>query len=449
MENTVPAILFELAARCKAPLYLVGGSVRDFLIGFSLGENPDWDLSSPASEDEVLAAAAACGFSVRSVFRNTGTVKLEQGGVQCEFTRFRSDKYVRGEHAPSEISFTDDILTDARRRDFTANAVYYNLKDKTFCDPLGGIADIKNKMLRTVVSAEKVFGEDGLRLLRLARIAAQTGFSPDKECLKGAKVHAALIGDIVPERIYAELDLLLHSDLKHGDKYAPYRGLCILRDSGVLQHILPELALGDKMEQRKDFHNHDVLEHSFRAVLYAPPEIRFAALLHDCGKPFCYLRDGNFHAHAEEGAILAENILRRLKAPKKLTERTKILVAQHMRDVKMQMRETGVRRVIVEHYPLFSDLLALMQADYSACKDDLSPAPAVVKWKAIFDKMGQEGAPRTLRELNIKGAELQALGVAPADTGRVLNELLLNCAYDGTQNTHEKLVARVLKLYVN
>lgn len=448
MKKVIPAILSELAERCSSPLYLVGGSVRDFLIGFPQEENPDWDLCSPASEDEVISAAQSCGFSVRAVFRNTGTVKLERDGVQCEFTRFRSDKYVRGEHAPSEITFTDDIQKDARRRDFTANAVYYNLKEKTFCDPLGGIADIKNKILRTVVPAKKVFGEDGLRLLRLARIAAQTGFSPDEECLKGARTHAALIQDIVPERIFAELELLLYSDLKHGDSRAPYRGLCILRDTGVLKYILPELALGDKMEQRKDFHDYDVLEHSFRAVLYSPPEIRFAALLHDCGKPFCYLRDGNYHDHAEEGARIAEEILTRLKAPKKLTERTKELVRLHMRDVKMQMRENGVRRVIVEHYDLLPDLLKVFQADYSACKDDLSPAPAVVKWQAIFEKMEEEGAPRTLRELNINGTEVQALGVPPAETGAVLNELLLNCAYDGTQNTHEKLTQRVLKLYV-
>ena len=448
MEKIVPEILFDLAQRCSAPLYLVGGSVRDFLAGFEKDEQPDWDICSPASEDEVLAAASACGFSARSVFRNTGTVKLEKSGVLCEFTRFRSDKYVRGEHSPSEIIFTDDIKTDARRRDFTANAVYYDLKNKTFCDPLGGIKDIENKTLRTVVAARKVFGEDGLRLLRLARIAAQTGFSPDEEALRGAREHAALIKDIVPERIYTELDLLLHSDLKHGDTTAPYRGLCILRETEVLKYILPELALGDKMEQRKDFDDHDVLEHSFRAVLYSPPEIRFAALLHDCGKPFCFLRDGKYHGHDEEGERIAKEILHRLKAPKKLTEQTAALVRLHMRDVKMQMRENGVRKLIVEHYPLFFDLLKVMQADYSACKDDLSPAPAVVKWKAIYDKMGQEGAPRNLRELNIDGKTLQALGVPPADTGRVLQELLFFCAYDGTQNTKEKLTQRVLKLYV-
>lgn len=445
MKRLIPPALTELAEQFHAPLYAVGGTVRDFLAGFPLGENPDWDVCSPAEETDFLAAAERCGFAVRSVFRNTGTVKIEKDGTACEFTRFRSDKYVRGVHAPSEIEFTDDIETDARRRDFTADAVYYDIKKREFCDPLGGIADIRKKILRTVVSARKVFGEDGLRLMRLARLSAQTGFIPDEEAFAGAREHAALILDIAPERIFAELSLLLYSDFKHGDPEAPYRGLCVLRDTGVLAHVLPELALGDGLAQRADFHNHDVLEHSFRCVRYAPPEIRFAALLHDCGKPFCYFRDGNFHNHAEEGKRIAEEILTRLKAPKKLTKETGGLVVMHMRDFNLQMRETRVRKLIAEQGPLFFPLLALLQADYSACKDDLSPAPVAVKWLEIYNRMEREHAPRSLRELNVNGKELQTLGVPPERTAAVLHKLLLLCAYDGTLNTKEKLLRYAAK----
>ena len=239
MKQLIPPVLRELAERFGAPLYAVGGTVRDCLAGFPLGERPDWDVSSPADENELLRCAERCGWSVRSVFRNTGTVKLEKDGVQCEFTRFRSDKYVRGVHAPSEIEFTDDIRIDARRRDFTANAVYYAIKADALCDPLGGAEDIRKKIMRTVVSARKVFGEDGLRLMRLARLCAQTGFMPDPEAYAGAREHAALIEDIAPERIFTELSLLLSSDLKHGDPEAPYRGLCVLRDTVVFKRVLP------------------------------------------------------------------------------------------------------------------------------------------------------------------------------------------------------------------
>ncbi|MDE6273600.1 MAG: HD domain-containing protein [Clostridiales bacterium] len=420
--------------------------MRDCLLGYPLSLASDWDISSPAPEVEVVSAAKQCGMEVVSVFKNTGTVKLkDEAGAKYEFTRFRSDKYVRGVHTPTEITFTDDIEVDARRRDFCANAVYYDIRADKFVDPLGGIADIENKILRTVAPARKVFGEDGLRLMRLARFAAELGFSPDDECTAGAKEHCALIRDIAPERVYAELNAILLSDLKHGIKDALYHGLKVLEKTGVLKEILPELALGKGMEQPKAFHDHDVLEHSLRCVRYAPPEIRFAALLHDVGKPFCMVRDGNYHAHPEEGARIAAEILTRLKAPKKLIDETCRLVALHMRDYNYLMRETKVRREIVENYPLLDKLFALKQADFSACKDDLTPAPVVTKWQNIYTEMRKEGAPFTLRQLAVSGDDLLALGVPPYEVGTTLNELLLYCALDGTRNNRDALLKRLKK----
>ncbi len=440
MRNFLPETLIALADACKQPLYLVGGSVRDFLRGNPPAEDADFDLASPMPEEELIAAASACGFAVKSVYRNTGTVKLEDGaGRGYEFTRFRSDKYVRGLHSPAEIAFTDDIGTDARRRDFCANAVYYDVKGGTFSDPLGGIEDIRAGILRTVAPAAKVFGEDGLRLMRLARIAAQTGLSPDEECLAGAASNCALIRDIVPERVFAELMLLLYSDGKRGDPAAPYRGLCILRDTGVLKEILPELAAGAGMPQRPAFHKYDVLEHSLRCAMYAPPEVRLAALLHDVGKPFCYLRDGNYHEHPEEGERLARDILVRFKAPKKLTEEVCALVRLHMRDYDLNMREGKLRRELVENYGLLPKLCLLKQADYSACKDDLSEAPVLIKWRNVLAKMRAENVPFTLSELAVKGDDLLALGVPAAEVGKTLKTLLSYCAQNGALNTRKKL----------
>ncbi len=445
MKSSLPNSLIALAGACTSPLYLVGGSVRDFLAGRPVTADSDFDLASPMSEDELLAAASACGFTVKSVYRNTGTVKLCDGaGIGYEFTRFRSDKYVRGLHSPAEISFTDDIAVDARRRDFCANAVYFDIRSGEYADPLDGIGDIRKKILRTVAPASKVFGEDGLRLMRLARIAAQTGFSPDEECLAGAREHRALIRDIVPERVFTELMLLLNADGKAGDRAAPYRGLCLLRDTGVLEEILPELALGAGMPQRPLFHKYDVLEHSLHCAMYAPPEIRLAALLHDVGKPQCFLRDGNYHAHTEEGERIARDILTRFKAPKKLTEEVCALVRLHMRDYNLEMREGKLRRELVENYPLLPKLFLLKQADYSACKDDLAEAPVLVKWKAVLTAMKREGVPFTLSELAVKGDDLLALGIPPQEVGTVLKKLLLFCAQNGALNTRETLLKQAL-----
>ncbi len=434
MYHIIPQNLKNLAEICPFPLYLVGGSVRDFLCGLPLSKNADWDICAAAEEDEFVSLAQKAGLDVRAVYRNTGTVKLCDGaGVGYEFTRFRSDEYVRGLHAPSKITFVTEIATDARRRDFTANAVYYDIKEKRFCDPLGGMADIQRKILRTVAPARKVFGEDGLRLLRLCRFAAQLGFSPDKDCLDGARMHAALIRNIVPERVFHELSLILRAE-------GAYRGLCLLRDAQILPHVLPELALGDGMKQRADFHRYDVLEHSFRCAKYAPTEIRFAALLHDVGKPFCTLRDGNSYAHPVEGARIAREILSRLKAPKKLIEETCALISLHMLDLDCRMKESKVRRRIVENYPLLQKLFALKQADFSACKDDTSPAPTVVRWKGVLACMEAEGAPLTVSDLKIKGSDLVRLGVPPQRVGHALRELLFLAALDGSQNTRNRLL---------
>lgn len=447
MRRFLPEHLLKLADVCHDSLYIIGGSVRDFLCGYPLDQT-DWDICSPCDEKTLLSAAEVCGFTVNAVYRNTGTIKLKDAnGVGYEFTRFRSDRYVRGVHTPSEITFTRDILCDARRRDFCANAVYYDVKRDEFCDPLGGIPDIERRIFRTVAPAQKVFGEDGLRLMRLARLAAQTGFSPDEECAAGAKANCRLIRDIAPERIFNELCLLLTADKKHGIRKGPYRGLKILHETGVLGEILPELALGDKMAQRSDFHDHDVLEHSFRCVLYAPPAIRFAALLHDVGKPFCYLRDGNFHMHPQEGARLAREILTRLKAPKKLTEETEALVLYHMRDYNLQMKESKIRKEIIALYPLLEKLLALKQADYSACKDDLSVAPVLVKWRNVLNRMRQEGAPCTLGELAVNGKDLQQAGVEAQNTAFVLRELLQFCAQNGALNQKRFLLQYAKKHY--
>lgn len=441
MKKYLPQNLILLANHSPFPLYVVGGSVRDFLAG-TPKINADWDVASSCSDEELTFAATKEGFTIDAVYRNTGTVRLSDPlNVKYEFTRFRSDKYVRGLHAPAEIEFTTEIEKDALRRDFTANAVYYDVKEEKLVDPLGGIPDIEKKIFRTVAPAEKVFGEDGLRLMRLARLSAETGFTPDEDCLAGAKRNAALIRDIAPERIFTELARLMNTD---GE--SAYRGLCILKDTGVLKEILPELALGDGLVQRADFHKYDVLEHSLRCARYAKKEICFAALLHDVGKPFCFYRDGNFHLHAEEGARIAGEILHRLKAPVKLVEETKKLISLHMRDLMLSMKENKVRRTIAENYPLFPQLINLFQADFSACKDDLSPAPNAVKWQKIADKMKEEGAPRSLKELKINGNDLLAIGVKPEKIGKILNELFLFAIENGVRNERELLLNRAESL---
>ena len=441
MREILPKKLQNLAKNCPKSLYVVGGSVRDRLANLSPTIH-DWDVCAPLHAEEFSEVATQNGFLVQAVYRNTGTVKFSDGENDYEYSCFRSDKYVRGTHVPVEIYFTDDIQLDARRRDFTANAVYYDIKADEFLDPLDGITAIKERRFTTVAPAKKVFGEDGLRLMRLARQAAALGFVPDEDCLLGATENAPLIDDISPERIYTELLAILHADEKYGNINGPYQGLSLLKKTGVLARILPELALGDGMAQRTDFHKYDVLEHSLRAVMYAPKSVRLAALLHDVGKPTCTLRDGNSYNHPIDGESLAKNILHRLKAPKKTEESVCALVRWHMYDMDCKTSKNKLRRFFVEHYPLLEDLLALKQADFSACMDDKSEAPTCARWRNLLAQMQKEHVPFTLKDLAIHGNDLMALGIQPAHISKVLHKALLHTA---TQ-PHDNQKARLLSL---
>lgn len=432
---------------CPYPLYVVGGRVRDFLAGFTPSEI-DTDICAPASAEDFVLRADECGFTVTAVYKNTGTVKLEKDGESYEFTCFRSDDYVRGEHVPAGIRYTDDIFLDARRRDFKCNAVYYDIKSRRIVDPLGGREDIEAKRLTTVADPSKVFGEDGLRLMRLARISAQTGFKPTDGCLAAARLHCKLISDVSAERISAELKLLLHADKKYGIEFAHYEGLKILRDTGVLAQILPELSAGENILQRSDFHRYDVLEHSLRCAMYADDSIRLAALLHDVGKPYCFINYGNFHGHEDAGAKIAENILQRLKAPKKLAAETVRLVALHMYDLRGEAKENKVRKFIIANRDIFEKILLIKQADFSACRDDTSEAPSVTRFKKIYNRMREDGVPFTLKELKIKGDELLALGFAPAKVGETLSCLLNDCAVGAVVNERTALATRAAKVYL-
>lgn len=447
MQSVLPKNLFNLAENCENALYVVGGSVRDHLAKLTQKKGDwDFDLCSPTPVEAFVESAIRSGFTVKAVYKNTGTVKFQDKlGVGYEYSCFRSDEYVRGTHVPVQTTFTTDIRLDARRRDFTCNAVYYDIKTGKYLDPLGGVQAIKEKRLTTVAPAKKVFSEDGLRLMRLARQAACLGFSPDSDCLLGAKENAALIADISPERIFSELSAILTADEKYGVIGGHYQGLKLLDETRVLDYVLPELAAGRNLAQRADFHKYDVLEHSLRAALYADKEVRLAALLHDVGKPFCQKRDGNAHAHPEEGEKLVRDVLMRLKAPTKRIDETATLVALHMYDFNCKTGENKLRRFFAKHYPLLEKLLLLKQADFSACTDDLSIAPTCARWQTLLEKLKSERAPLTLKELAVSGKHLLQAGIEPRRISEILQKLLYHAVCNPKDNVKERLIKIALK----
>ena len=442
MIEILPKSLIELATKMPKPLYIVGGAVRNFLIDRSL--STDIDLAGAIPADEFLGVLNALGIEKKAVYPRTGTVMFNDGDYNYEYTAFRRETYINGKHQPETTEFTEVIAEDALRRDFKCNAIYYDITGKKIIDILGGVSDIENKILDTVCEPDKVFSVDGLRLMRLARFAGELNFKPTYAVMQAAKRHADNILDISPERILSELKMILVSDCKYtfSDKMGHYNGLKILDHTRVLDKIIPELTEGRGMVQRADFHKYDVLEHSIRTVLYAPPKIRLAALFHDIGKPFCFIRDGYYYHHFEEGERIAEKVLKRLKADNQTISQVKFLVREHMVDLDCSMKENKVRMFLVKNNKRLNDLLLVKQADFRASLEIESTAPTLVKWKKLYAVMKKDGTPFSLKELDVTANDLIELGYKDSEIGVQLRWLFDYAVLHPEKNKRETLLAQ-------
>ena len=427
-------------------IYIVGGFVRNFLIDGSISK--DCDLAGDIPVEVLEEKVKAVGYEIKSIYKRTQTLVFGDSIERYEYTAFREETYaIGGAHSPTETRRVSDIVVDAKRRDFKCNAVYYDILNEKIVDPLGGVKDIEEKRLDTVISPSEVFSHDGLRLMRLARFTGELNFKPTKEVLESAKQYSFNIKEISAERIYSELKLILESDSKYSfsSKTGHYDGLKVLDETRVLDYILPELTLGRGMPQRSDYHRYDVLEHSLRSVLYAKPNVRLYALLHDIGKPFAMQKDNKYHLHGVYGKEIVKTVLTRLKAENKTISESVFLTESHMLNIKSDMKEGKLKLFIVENYPLIEKLLNLKQADFSASKDDLSICPTVVKWREVIKNMKKNKVPFTLKELNISAKTLIDMGFSGVKVGNTLKKLHKICVLDPKMNNAEKLALIAVK----
>jgi len=256
------------------------------------------------------------------------------------------------------------------------------------------------------------------------------------------KEYAKNILEISPERIFEELKKILSSDTAYpfSNPQGHYVGLKILDRTGVLDYIIPELTRGRNMLQRADFHDYDVLEHTLKTVLYADKSIRLHALFHDIGKPYAYKTYGKFASHALDGEIIARETLNRLKAPVKTVEEVCLLTALHMVDFDLKMKRNKVKLFIARYHGVFDKLLLLKQADFSACKGDLSTAPTVTKWQEIYNEMIATNTPFTLKDLRINGNDLKKAGFRGEKIKIILEQILTECIIFPERNEREWLL---------
>ncbi|MDR2194026.1 MAG: HD domain-containing protein [Treponema sp.] len=439
----IPRILKDIARIFSAngtPCFLVGGAVRDMLRG---EKARDFDLATSAAPEAVTAMFRAEGCTVIPTGVKHGTVTVHYKGTAFEITTFRTESDYRDGRRPEKITYTATIEEDLARRDFTMNAIALELPQGRLVDPFNGRADIRNRIIRCVGNPRERFSEDGLRPLRCVRFAAQFGFSVDGETLAAIPPALPITAKVSAERIRDELDKTI-------DSVKPSTGLLLMERTGLLTHILPELAVCRGVDQ-KGYHRFDVLDHSLLACDYAareryPREVRLAALFHDIGKPAVRAMDASgvwtFYRHEQESAVLARAIMSRLRYPNAVIDTVIHLVAEHMFHYTADWSNAAVRRFIVRvgetHLP---NLYKLRRADVCAAAGEQFPPdflmPLMDRVHAILD----EKKALTLKDLAVSGADLIALGIKPGPRlGVILKELLEAVLDDPELNTKQTLL---------
>lgn len=366
---SVAPVADDLARRFQEAgfsLALVGGSVRDALLG-RLGN--DLDFTTDARPDDVLAIVRPWADAVWEVGIAFGTVGAQKDGYQIEVTTYRSEAYDRTSRKP-EVSYGDSIDEDLVRRDFTVNAMALALPERTFIDPHGGREDLAARVLRTPGTPEASFSDDPLRMMRAARFAAQLDFEVAPEVVAAMKDMAGRIEIVSAERVRDELNKLIVS--AH-----PRKGLTLLVDSGIADHVLPELPAlrleSDEHHRHKDVYEHTliVLEQAIALEENGPDLVlRLAALLHDIGKPRTrrFEEDGrvSFHHHEVVGAKMTKKRMTELKYSNDLVRDVSRLVELHLRFHGYgtgEWTDSAVRRYVRDAGPLLGRLHQLTRSD--------------------------------------------------------------------------------------
>ena len=346
-------------ARSGHQLWLVGGAVRDELLGRGHG---DLDFTTDALPDDIETIGAGIGAQLRTVGKKFGTIGIFLDPDWYEITTFRGESYSDGTRWP-DVTFGRSIEEDLARRDFTVNALARNAQDGRVLDLFGGEADLRAGIVRAVGDPATRFREDPLRILRGMRFASQLDFAIDEATLAGMTETAPLLASLSQERVTTELDKLLGG-------ISPARGLEALRETGALGVVLPEFVTMPGCEQNR-FHKLDVWGHTVATVEAVDPGEsprlrRWAALLHDLGKPAVRHIKPNgewgFYKHETAGAELARDLLDRLKLGRRDSLAIAMLVRRHM-DRPKPDDPRSVRRYMTKCEGHWRDLLALKRAD--------------------------------------------------------------------------------------
>lgn len=465
MVDQIPHHIREIAKKfvdAGFELYLVGGCVRDIL----QNKIPkDWDMTTNATPEEMLKM-----FPYAFYDNQFGTVglpveALTKAGIPIknleetehpqvvEITTYRTEHGYTNRRHPEKVEWGKTIDEDLSRRDFTMNAIALQLttNDQTLpaniVDPYQGKQDLENHIIRAVGDPNLRFKEDALRMMRAVRFAAQLGFHIEQKTLEAITKDAPLLAEISRERVRDELLKILSSDY-------PYEGIMLLKNTNLLEYILPELleGIGISQERPGRHHKDDVFTHNVLSLKYCPstdPIVRFATLIHDIGKPSVQATDANgfviFYNHEIAGAKIAYQIAENLRFSKKERYKIVTLVRWHMFTVDEHITDSAVRRFIrrigVENV---RDMMDLRVGDRLG-----GGTQSAESWRLkLFKKRVEEQlapAPFSINDLAIDGNDImKELNIKPSrQIGELLQKLFEEVDEDLSKNTKEYLLERV------
>jgi tRNA nucleotidyltransferase (CCA-adding enzyme) len=448
LKRAVPNEVRELCARLAEHdhrSWIVGGCVRDELLSEARGDGTtlrnDWDIATSARPEQVM-----------KLFRKVIPTGLQHGTVtvllpsgQYEVTTLRGETTYTDGRRPDSVYFVDDIADDLARRDFTVNAIAYDVMADRLIDPFAGLEDLERRVLRAVREPSERFAEDGLRVLRAARFVATLELELDPKTAAAIEPSLASYRKVSAERVRDEWQKTMKAK-------RPSRAFEVMREHGILEISAPELLESVKCEQNRH-HAYDVWTHAMQCLDACPPEavLRIAGLLHDVGKPrsrafSTKTNDYTFYEHDRIGAEMADPLLARLRFSNEERARIVALIRHHILCYDETWSDAAVRRWVKRVGPdLVQDLYALGHADVMAkgkdATDDLARLAAL---EAHVARILSTGAALSIRDLAIDGNVLMTeLSIAPGrGLGDILKQLLEDVIEDPGRNQRDELIAR-------
>ena len=415
--------------------YIVGGSVRDMMMG---SEPSDTDITTNALPDRIKSVFR--DYTVIETGIKHGTVTVMVDGTPVEITTYRTENgYSDGRH-PDKVSFTSDIKEDLSRRDFTINSIAFN-HSLGCIDLFGGREDIENKTIRCVGDPKTRFTEDSLRILRALRFSSILGFTIEENTSDAIHECKHLLKNVSAERIYTELSkMLCGKNIRN----------VLTEYADVIAVPIPEIARIINFDQKNFHHKYDLLRHTAEVVANTPPEkhLRFAALLHDIGKPICQSFDehsvAHYYKHPSIGAHIADEIMFRLKSDNINREKVVKLIKWH--DTPIEENEHIIKRKLrAAGEELLFDLYELQKADTLGLADEYHDRlPHFERLKEMTQEILKQEQCFSLKDLKINGNDAAAVGLKGKQIGNALN-YALEAVIDGLIENKKDILINYIK----